>query len=128
MGNVFILLAFIAIVISFLDKSHRTENEAVSNNKLLQRASIILILTGIAALAVGIFTYQRYAYLGMESIFMLGTLLLVLGLILQWNKNLKFRNSKALRANMEQYKTGQIFNIGAIGILIIIITLYALFW
>ena len=128
MGNVFILLCIVAISITFLDKSHRTANDEVKNTPLVRRASILLIIAGIASIITGIFTSQAYAYLGMESIFMFGTLLLVLGLILHWNSSLAFKNVKALKTNLSLYKTGKIFNIGAIGIMVIIITLYALFW
>ena len=128
MGNVFILLCFIAVSITFLDKSHRVDNPTAKKLKMIQRASVILISAGIISLIIGAFTVQAYAYLGIESIFMFGALLLLLGLILRWNTKLSFKNSKALRVNMELYKTGTIFNIGAIGIMIIIITLYALFW
>ena len=128
MGNVFILLCTIAIAITFLDKSHRTANAQVKDSKLIRRSSIVLIFSGIIAIITGLLTAQQYAYLGMESIFMFGTLLLVLGLILHWNGKLGFKNIKALHTNMDLYKTGKIFNIGAIGIMIIIITLYAMFW
>ncbi|NQT77490.1 MAG: sodium/solute symporter [Bacteroidetes bacterium] len=128
MGNVFILLCFIAVTITFLDKSHRVDNSTAKKLKMIQRASVILISAGIVSLIIGAFTVQAYAFLGIESIFMFGTLLLLLGLILHWNTKLSFKNSKALHINMELYKTGTIFNIGAIGIMIIIITLYALFW
>ncbi|MBE9484516.1 MAG: sodium/sugar symporter [Bacteroidetes bacterium] len=128
MGNVFILLCFIAVAITFLDRSHRVDNSTAKKLKMIQRASLILISAGIVSLIIGVFTVQAYAYLGIESIFMFGTLLLLLGLILRWNTKLSFKNNKALRINMELYKTGTIFNIGAIGIMIIIITLYALFW
>jgi SSS family solute:Na+ symporter len=128
MGYVFILLCIIAISISFLDRSRRTENEAVQNEKLINRVSIILITSGILSALVGLFTMQHYAYLGIESIFMFGTLLFVLGMILYWNRKLSFKNVKALRTNFDLYKTGKIFNLGAIGITVIIILLYALFW
>ena len=128
MGNVFILLCFIAVTITFLDRSHRVDNPTAKKLKIIQRASLILISAGIVSLIIGVFTVQAYAYLGIESIFMFGTLLLLLGLILRWNTKLSFKNNKALHVNMELYKTGTIFNIGAIGITIIIITLYALFW
>ena len=128
MGNVFILLCIIAIAITFLDRSRRVANEELKHIRLMKRASISLIIAGLAAIITGIFTSGRYAYLGMESIFMLGTLMLILGLILHWNGKLDFKNIKALKTNIDLYKTGKIFNIGAIGIMIIIITLYALFW
>lgn len=128
MGNVFILLCIIAIVITFLDKSHRTQNEGIQRPMLVRRASVLMIMSGIASIIVGLFTVREYAYLGIESIFMFGTLLFVLGLVLHWNDKLRFKNIKALKTNFNLYKTGQIFNIGAIGIMIIIILLYALFW
>ena len=128
MGNVFILLSAVAIAITFLDRSHRIANEKIKDSKLIRRSSIVLIITGIIAILTGLLTAQRYAYMGIESIFMFGTLLLVLGLILHWNGKIGFKNIKALKTNLDLYKTGKIFNIGAIGIMIIIIILYALFW
>jgi SSS family solute:Na+ symporter len=128
MGYVFILLCAIAIAISFLDKSRRTENEAVQNAKLIRRTSFILIILGIVSAAIGFIMMQQFSYLGIESIFMFGTLLFVLGMILYWNGKLSFKNIKALRTNFDLYKTGKIFNLGAIGIMFIIILLYALFW
>lgn len=128
MGNVFILLCIIVIAITFLDRSHRIANEGVQNAKLIRRASFILIVLGVSAISVGLFTVEKYAYLGIESIFMFGTMLFVLGLMLFWNDKLDFKNYKALRTNFDLYKTGKIFNIGAIGILFIVIMLYAIFW
>ena len=128
MGNVFILLCIVAITITFLDKSHRTKNEDTQSTPAVRWASMLLILAGIASIIAGLFTTQAYAYLGIESIFMFGTLLLVLGLVLQWNTRLNFRNIKDLKTNLALYKTSKAFNIGAIGIMVIIITLYALFW
>jgi len=128
MGNVFIFLCIIAITISFLDKARRVDNDVLKSSKFIRRSSLLLILSGIASIVIGLFTAQRFAYIGMESIFMFGTLLFVLGLILHWNYKLPFKNVKALKTNMDLYKTGKIFNIGAIGIMIIIILLYALFW
>ena len=128
MGNVFIFLCIIAITISFLDKARRVDNDVLKSSALIRRSSLLLILSGIASIVIGLFTAQRFAYIGMESIFMFGTLLFVLGLILHWNYKLPFKNVKALKTNMDLYKTGKIFNIGAIGIMIIIILLYALFW
>jgi SSS family solute:Na+ symporter len=130
MGYVFIVLSFVATLISMLDYRGKIEREVVVTvwGKRIIGIGWIFIILGIISLIAGIFLYHPYEYLGIESIFMLATLFVFLGLILIFNIKMKYVYKKSYDTDPVIYKTSSIFNIGAIGIVIIIVLLYYFFW
>ncbi len=130
MGYVFIGLCFIATALTFIEKRHRVKNDPVIGVKAqsLVRTGYILIALGVICLILGAALIQSLINLGFESIFMLATLFIMLGFILIWNVKLDFKDHKAINVNYDDFKTGPVFNLGAIAIVAIITVLYVLFW
>jgi len=86
------------------------------------------IVLGVISLIAGIPFFEPYKYLGIESIFMLATLFVFLGLILILNIRMRHVYKKSYKTDPVIYKTSPIFTIGSIGIVIIIVLLYYFFW
>lgn len=130
MGYVFIVLSFVATLISFLDHKGRVSREVVvtARSKNIVALGWFFIVLGIISLFAGIFLFKPYGYLGIESIFMLATLFVFLGLILILNMKMSYVQKKSYDTDPAIFKTSWIFNIGAIGIVIIIVLLYFFFW
>lgn len=130
MGYVFIVLSFVASIISYFDPKGKVEREVVvtgRTKKIIMTGWFFVILGAVCALT-GIFLAEPYSYLGIESIFMLATLFVFLGLILILNAKMKYVYKKSYVTDPAVYKTSPVFTIGAIGIVIIIVLLYVFFW
>ncbi|MEQ8304646.1 MAG: sodium/solute symporter [Cyclobacteriaceae bacterium] len=133
MGYVFMILCTIASVISFFDNGIKVKSLAqdeAANNHSIKIAHTLLML-GITCIAMGLFvTSGLLSSIGFESILMMGALLTMLAVILYTNvkieiedpKALKFQNSKTI------LDTSVIFNVAALGIIIIVALLYGLLW
>jgi len=130
MGYVFIVLVFVASIISFFDKKNDVTNSVTESNytKTIVTSGWILITLGLISLIVGIILFKPLYYLGIESIFMMATALGFLGMILILNVKMKVKDDDSISSDPEIFKTNNIFNIGALGILGIIMALYIIFW
>jgi len=130
MGYVFIILVFVASLISFNDNKNDIENNITESSytKAVVRSGWVLIVLGIISLLVGILFFKPLYYLGIESIFMMATALSFLGMILILNIKMKVKDIDSVSSNPEIFKTNSIFNIGALGIIVIIMALYIIFW
>ena len=130
MGYVFIVLAFVATLISLYDKRGKVVKDAVitERSKKIVAVGWFFIVLGIVSLVAGILLFLPYRYLGIESIFMLASLFVFLGLILILNVKMKHIYKKSYDTDPAIYKTSPIFTIGSIGIVIIIFLLYYFFW
>ena len=130
MGYVFIVLAFVATLISLYDKRGKVVKDAVitERSKKIVAVGWFFIVLGIISLVAGILLFEPYRYLGIESIFMLASLFVFLGLILILNVKMKHIYKKSYDTDPAIYKTSPIFTIGSIGIVIIIVLLYYFFW
>jgi SSS family solute:Na+ symporter len=130
MGYVFIVLSLIATVISLLDNQGKVSREVIitERGKKIVVIGWSFIALGAIFLVAGIFLFEPLSYLGIESIFTMATLFVFLGLILILNEKIKLVSTKAYSTNPEIYKTSAVFNLGALGIVIIIVLLYFFFW
>ena len=130
MGYVFIILAFVATLISLYDKRGKVERDVVLTERSKKIVGIgwFFIVLGIISLVAGLLFFEPYRYLGIESIFMLSTLFVFLGLILIFNVKMKYIHTKSYDTDPAIYKTSPIFTLGSIGIVIIIVLLYYFFW
>jgi len=130
MGYVFIILCFVASLVSFLDKKNKIKTELVSTKttRHIVRMGSVSVAIGAIFIILGIFLSGPLAYLGFEAIFMMGTGLIMLGLIFIWNIKLEMVDKKSFDIDVSIFKTGTVFNIGAIGIVLIIMSLYIVFW
>ena len=73
MGYVFIVLAFVATLISLYDKRGKVVKDAVitERSKKIVAVGWFFIVLGIVSLVAGILLFEPYRYLGIESIFKL---------------------------------------------------------
>ena len=130
MGYVFIVLVIIATAISLLDQTGKTEQalEDTRRTRNLYRTGWFFIAFGILCTVAGIALFRPLYNLGIESIFMLATLFILLGMMLILNVRMKKIHKKAYKIDPKLFETSPTFNIGAVGIVIIITVLYFFFW
>lgn len=130
MGYVFIFLCLIASVISFMEKGEKVKSPlpAGKSQKAMIKTSYIFFALSLISLITGILFSDPYDHLGVESIFMLTTLFLMIGVILYTNAKIDVADKKAIEVNAELFKTGPSFNIGAAGLILIVSILYYFFW
>ncbi|MBD8488005.1 sodium/sugar symporter [Echinicola sp. CAU 1574] len=130
MGYVFIILCFIASLISFSEKKSfiNPDHKAGKQAAKTVASSYFFILLGIICVAIGFGLFSSYAYLGIESIFMLGVLFLMLGIILYTNIKMETADHKSFNVDPALFDTTTSFNLGAAGIVLIVGLLYYFFW
>ncbi|MGL1884946.1 MAG: sodium/sugar symporter [Reichenbachiella sp.] len=132
MGYVFMILCAVASIISFLDKGVKITSPASDPdlNKMSIKVSYVAIALGIVCILIGLATSSSMAHLGMESIFVMASLLLMLGVIFYTNVKIDIEDPKALKLENPKtlFNTSVTFNIGAIGIIVIVAFLYGIFW
>ncbi len=132
MGYVFIILCTVASVISFIDKGAKVRSPMDDNGlqKPLVRLSYVFGALGAACLLAGVLFSRSLDYLGFESIYMMGVMLLMIAVIFYTNVRMDTDDKNALRLEdpATLFKTSPTFNIGAIGIVAIVILLYGVFW
>jgi len=130
MGYVTIVLTFIATIISLLDNTTRIEQELpqTPRAKFVNTAGWVFVVLGFISLLIGIVYSKSLAHLGIESIYMFATILAFLGMILILNVRMKKVDTKALDIDHKLFKTGPIFNISSIILILIVAILYFIFW
>jgi SSS family solute:Na+ symporter len=129
MGYVFIILVLVATFISLLDK-RKIEGTLPEPSKAraFNTAGWSLLLLGSLSFLLGILYVNKLWKLGFDSIFMLATGLAFAGMIFILNANMKKVDPKSLEIDPELFKTGPAFTVGAIGIVLIVGSLYYFFW
>jgi solute:Na+ symporter, SSS family len=129
MGYVFILLVFIASIVSLRDRN-LVEGIVPAGKKarFMTNAGYGFVVAGIITLIIGIIFIGPLAHLGFESIFMLATGFGFVGMIFILNSRMKMVDRKSIDINPELFKTGKGFNFGAAGIILIVGLLYYFFW
>lgn len=130
MGYVFIVLSLIATLISLFDNKRKVD-QAADDSPLARYYTYVgyfFIILGVMTGIAGIFLVGIVQNLGMESIFMLATLFVFLGLILVLNVKMRKVSPKAYKIDHQIFKTSLVFNMGALGIVVIISLLYYFFW
>lgn len=130
MGYVFIVLIAIAVTISLLDKKHmvKSENESAANKKhLLTGAYTSFVFAGIA-LICGLIYSGKYTNLAFEAIYMLAAMFVFIGIMLYSNAKSQYKDPKSYDYEPELFKLNGGLIIGSIGIVVILIALYAYFW
>ncbi|MDR2936685.1 MAG: sodium/sugar symporter [Rikenellaceae bacterium] len=130
MGYVFICLAVIAVAISLTDKKHgvTAEPETGSRRNGLLRGSYWMFGGAALCAVLGLVYSKRYADLAFESIFMMAVLLAFVGVILYTNARSETKDPLAYDYKPELFRLNGGLVIGSIGIVAIMITLYAYFW
>jgi SSS family solute:Na+ symporter len=130
MGYVFVVLVFVATLITFADKKSWIVDTKHSVRPGYIRSGYALITIGVVAAIIGAVGVNIYYLnnLGIESIFMLAAAFIFVGIILVANEKIIAADKKALEINPESFKTGTTFNIGAVGVVVILALLYGVFW
>ncbi len=134
MGYTCIILISMAVILTLTD-THRTPATPISEERKvkLKRAGLFLaILSGIAAVVTLVFGTPWFGYdlrnLGYQSTILLVFLFAFLSLMMYNNATYPTQDNKAYEVEPELFKTDRTFFIGAMGIAIILIGLYAYFW
>lgn len=130
MGYVFIILCLIASVISFAEKKAFANPDFKSGKEAIKAvaSSYFFIFLGLISAIVGFAIFDSYEYLGIESIFMLAALFLMVGIILYTNVKMEHADKKSFNIDPTLFNTATPFNVGAAGIILIVSLLYYFFW
>ncbi|MCQ2973969.1 MAG: sodium/solute symporter [Bacteroidales bacterium] len=136
MGYVFVVLVILFFSISLmskktvpddLDETNEIDNHTIKTQlfwgKIMLICSVVCYLVGIIAM-----TNETLRNYGFEAIFFLATMFLVLFIYLRSNAKDKVKDPKALSVDLAIFRTDRTFNIGAIGVIVILTILYIWLW
>ena len=134
MGYVCMVLISFAVLITLTDK-HQIKAVVLSDKNrtnLKKAGAIFAILTGITLISGLLWGTNLFGMslvsLGFHSIFMMTFLLGFISIIMYTNALSPIQDAKAYEFEPELFKTDKTFLIGALGIVVIIVVLYAVFW
>jgi SSS family solute:Na+ symporter len=128
-GYVFIVLSFVMVGISLLDKSHRIDNirdEESASKKIGMGTRIIAVAMLVGTVAA--FFVVQLKNLALEAVYVLVAGFILLGFIIVLNNTQKKMNAKGIIISEGIFKTTTTFNIAAIGVCGILASLYYFFW
>lgn len=134
MGYVCMALISVAVFLTLTDKHHiTTELPSEKNRRKLNHAGLFFAaLSGITLVAGIIWGTNLFGVgllnLGFHSIFMMTFLLAFVAIIMYTNANSHQKDAKAYEFDPKLFETDNKFLVGAVGIVVIIVTLYAYFW
>ena len=146
MGYVFIALVAIASLITFFDKTdkvpddkahHRDDFDAADKapamlservRAMMKRVSYLFGGAALASLALFVFGFSSLADIGVEAFVFFATALCMIGVVLYTNATSPTADRHAIRYTPDLFKTGFVFNLGALGIVVIVGLLYVVFW
>jgi hypothetical protein len=118
------------IGLSLTDKTSRIKNEAMdelSRNKLVRSGWMIIALASLVGLIVAFWVVQM-KHLAIDSIYVLVTGFILIGIILLLNVTQKTMDANGIVIKSTIFKTTPVFDIAAIGICSILATIYYFFW
>lgn len=131
MGYVFICLVVLFFGMSFMSKNTKPADELDEHTVSVQLFySKICFAVAVVCFALGIysFTSQEMMNLGFEAVFFLGAMMTSIGIYLRSNALDKVEDVKSIGVDINIFKTDNAFNIGAAGVIIILVILYAVLW
>jgi SSS family solute:Na+ symporter len=128
-GYVFIILSFVMVGLSLLDKSQNINNvfDQESAKKGVNAGIRIVALALLVGIVAGFFVHPL-KNLALEAIYVPIMIFILIGLILILNNTQKKMNVKAILIEKGLFNTSTTFNIAAIGICGILAALYCFFW
>jgi SSS family solute:Na+ symporter len=128
-GYVFIILSFVMVGMSLMDKSHNVDNvvDLTSGNKTISLGIKFVAFAMMAGIIAAFFVYPL-RNLALECVYVLIVGFILIGLIMIFNNKLRKRDAKAIIINKGLFKTSPTFNIAAIGVCGILAVLYYFFW
>lgn len=134
MGYVCMALITIAVALTLTDP-HQVKTEPLPDtdrNNFKKTGLLFAILSGVSLISGLIWGTSLFGvglmHLGFHSIFMMTFLLAFLSLIMYTNGVSVSKDPKSYDFHPELFKTDRIFLLGASGIVVIIVGLYAYFW
>jgi len=131
MGYVFIVLVIMFVTLSLRNKNTVASQIVSEKDAATQLKYSRIMFVGAAICAVlgiiGVFT-EALRNLGFEGFFFMAAMLAVLGLYLNSNAKDVVQDQKALAIDLSLFKTKKDFNLGAMGIIILLAILYIALW
>ncbi len=134
MGYVCMILISVAVILTLTDKHHvKAEKLSEKNQKRFTTAGwafgIVSAITLLAGVIWGTDLFgMSMRHLGFHSIFMMTFMMGFLSIIMFSNAKSGLKDAKAYDIDPSLFNTDKRFLFGAIGIVVIIVTLYAYFW
>lgn len=131
MGYVFACLVVLFISMSLMSK--KTVKAEVLDEHTIKtqlKWSAILFASAAVCFVIGIcsfFSKTMMAY-GFEAIFFLALMFLVLAIYLRSNAKDTVEDVKSIGVDIAIFKTDKAFNIGAIGVIVLLVILYWMLW
>jgi solute:Na+ symporter, SSS family len=129
-GYVFIILSFVMVGISLMDKSHRIKNlfaDDLSRSKALKLGWRILCTAAAVGLVAAFFVVPLRNF-ALEAVYVLVAGFMLIGTIIILNNTNPTMDEKGLIIERGLFRTTSRFNIAAIGICGILVVLYGFFW
>ena len=132
MGYVFLVLVAIFIPMSLLNKKNVVKADVLDQHTINAQMKWSSILFTIAAICLvfavyGVIDPVLRAW-GFEAMFFLAAILAVLGIYLRSNAKDKVQDAKAVGIDLELFHTDRTFNLGALGVIVILFILYYFLW
>ncbi len=131
MGYVFVCLVILFFGLSFWNKNVKEADKLDEHTvkTQLKWANILLVLS-LICLVVGIVamfneTLRNY---GFEALFFLAVMLFILNVYLRSNAKDKVQDFNAVGIDIAIFRTDKAFNLGALGVIIILVILYIALW
>lgn len=131
MGYVFICLVVLFFGLSFMSKNTKPAAELSEKTKrVLYKWAHIFLGFAFASFILGmqIFFNPELRDLGFEAFFFMATMFFCLYLYLLSNARDEVEDVKSIGVDVKIFKTDRTFNIGAAGVIIILVALYYVLW
>ena len=132
MGYVFLVLVAIFIPMSLLNKKNVVKADTLDQHTIDAQMKWSSILFTIAAICLVFAIYGVIDPIlrgwGFEAMFFLTAILAVLGIYLRSNAKDKVQDAKAVGIDLELFRTDRTFNLGALGVIVILVILYVSLW
>ena len=132
MGYVFLVLVAIFIPMSLLNKKNVVKADVLDQHTINAQMKWSSILFTIAAICLVFAVYGVIDPVlrgwGFEAMFFLTAILAVLGIYLRSNAKDKVQDAKAVGIDLELFRTDRTFNLGALGVIVILVILYVSLW
>lgn len=131
MGYVFICLVVLFFGLSFMSKNTKPAEELpIKTVRTLYKWAHISLGLAFAAFVLGLVGIQNQELrtLGFEAFFFMAAMMFSIYLYLISNAKDKVEDVKSIGVDIKIFKTDRIFNIGAAGVILILIILYWALW
>ena len=131
MGYVFFCLVTLFFGISFMSKNTKPAEELPEKTKrVLYKYAHISLGLAFACFVLGLqcFLSEQFRELGFEAFFFMAAMLFCIYLYLLSNAKDKVEDVKSIGVDINIFKTDRTFNIGAAGVIIILVILYWVLW